>query len=682
MSDIIDKIKQLFVDEAINSPLLFNDLANMEKYISESYTGRSLIELLQNADDAGAKRFAVELIDNHTYLVANDGREFTNEDILSLCRSGASTKKRNGNTIGFRGIGFKSIVNYAETVHLISGEIEATFSRSLTKKELPHAEEVPMIRIPHTFCGQQYLSIINEYKAKGYHTVFAFEVNNNSLSDEIKEFDCDAMLFLQSINTAEFITNQKKIYTIQRDRVNNLFYSVKAINGEKSETWLVTASSDSNEKSAIAFKYDGERIIEADRKESVVHSFMPTHNALSIPFKINGDFSTDPSRTKVVIDTDSRRAADKCASIVAGLFKDILSNCEDRYGLVNLIKKARIDPLYQIKGEDINDIFVNILRDKIQKNLYEAYGDGKELFLQPNGISNDDFINITNRLSVKGIGNEDEKRIPGLIEMMKAFGFKELPVEQCLEAMGFVECSEKTRETVLVNTINKSRFGIDDSLREKISTAKLFSFQSGVTSLADAKETDTVDSVFEGAVTEVLTTPADYSSFAKRIGLKTNQLAMNNKSKKDIVHVFSNASVTTKTGKYSKNRVITKWRSVEKNVAAVLELLDDVVSVTDVSTRNLGYDLEAVLINGSKRYYEVKSVTSLGDIFSFSNNEYSTAMQYKADYYLAITCQNDSQITICFVADPVNSLMLTKRVTRWEWICNEYKGEVVTTDMK
>ena len=45
--------------EAINSPLLLSDLANMEKYISESYQGRSLIELLQNADDALATKFLI-----------------------------------------------------------------------------------------------------------------------------------------------------------------------------------------------------------------------------------------------------------------------------------------------------------------------------------------------------------------------------------------------------------------------------------------------------------------------------------------------------------------------------------------------------------------------------------------------------------------------------------------------
>lgn len=65
----------------------------MEKYISESYAGRSLIELMQNSDDAQAKKFLIKKVSERCYMVANDGREFSEEDLISLCRSGSSTKK-------------------------------------------------------------------------------------------------------------------------------------------------------------------------------------------------------------------------------------------------------------------------------------------------------------------------------------------------------------------------------------------------------------------------------------------------------------------------------------------------------------------------------------------------------------------------------------------------------------
>ena len=88
-SNIVLDVQRLFLDEAKQSPLLFSDLASVEGYISESYSGRSLIELLQNADDADSRSFYAKPLNTDAFLVANNGRPFTNDDFLALCRSGA-----------------------------------------------------------------------------------------------------------------------------------------------------------------------------------------------------------------------------------------------------------------------------------------------------------------------------------------------------------------------------------------------------------------------------------------------------------------------------------------------------------------------------------------------------------------------------------------------------------------
>ena len=140
-------IYQQLLNEAQASPMLLSDLAGLENYISESYTNRSFIELLQNADDAKASSFYVGRLNGYL-IVANDGRPFNSADVESLCRSASSSKIR-GNTIGYRGIGFKSVVSIADEVHLISGDYQITFSRELTKSIVPDCVKVPLIRIPH-----------------------------------------------------------------------------------------------------------------------------------------------------------------------------------------------------------------------------------------------------------------------------------------------------------------------------------------------------------------------------------------------------------------------------------------------------------------------------------------------------------------------------------------------------
>jgi len=97
---ILDSVRDELLSEAKRSPGLLADLANLERYVAETYSARSFIELLQNADDAGAKRFLV-MQDGDRLICANDGRPFSCNDFYSLCRSASSDKKR-GQSIGYR----------------------------------------------------------------------------------------------------------------------------------------------------------------------------------------------------------------------------------------------------------------------------------------------------------------------------------------------------------------------------------------------------------------------------------------------------------------------------------------------------------------------------------------------------------------------------------------------------
>lgn len=131
-----------------------------------------------------------------------------------------------------------------------------------------------------------------------------------------------------------------------------------------------------------------------------------------------------------------------------------------------------------------------------------------------------------------------------------------------------------------------------------------------------------------------------------------------------------------------KEKVIKKWRTVEKNVAEVLGLSENVSNVKDVSKQNLGYDLEATMKDGTKRFYEVKSVNGFNDTFSITNNEYTTANTNKENYYLAITSMAEDTMDVCFIKDPIDQLKFVKRITRWEWLCEEYSGETIKVNMK
>jgi len=86
-----------------------------------------LSELLQNADDAGAKSASVQVVNNE-FVFEHDGEDFTEEQFQSLCRFGYSNK-RNLHTIGFRGVGFKSTFSLGDRVRIQTPTLDIYFDR-------------------------------------------------------------------------------------------------------------------------------------------------------------------------------------------------------------------------------------------------------------------------------------------------------------------------------------------------------------------------------------------------------------------------------------------------------------------------------------------------------------------------------------------------------------------------
>ena len=175
LRNIIEKISQEFISEAVASPNLLSDMASMEKYMAESYSGRIFVELLQNADDCESKRIIVKEI-NGNIIFANDGRPFSREDVIAISRSGSSNKKR-GEKIGYRGIGFKSTTYLTDEILIYSDDTYFTFSKKVCSEKLSMSvNKIPLIRIPIVVddIDFQINQEINELKKSCYKTVFVF----------------------------------------------------------------------------------------------------------------------------------------------------------------------------------------------------------------------------------------------------------------------------------------------------------------------------------------------------------------------------------------------------------------------------------------------------------------------------------------------------------------------------
>ncbi len=117
-------------------------LSNAEELLSKRvYTqpGHFLFELLQNAEDAQARTFKVQ-IEPAQITVWHDGLPFDVRDLVGVTSIGQTTKKKQ--QIGFFGVGFKSVYEVTDRPQIYSGDfhfeiIDVSIPRALEPRELP-----------------------------------------------------------------------------------------------------------------------------------------------------------------------------------------------------------------------------------------------------------------------------------------------------------------------------------------------------------------------------------------------------------------------------------------------------------------------------------------------------------------------------------------------------------------
>jgi hypothetical protein len=138
------------------------DFAAIERYIQQSYEGRSLFELIQNGRDAAQLAqqpglIELELVEQTGgcwLLVRNSGQPFTPAGVNGITRIGQSTKA-DVKTIGFKGIGFKAVKQLTDHPRVVTrwGTLlfDATLTRSryLVQWNKPAPAALPLFRLPH-----------------------------------------------------------------------------------------------------------------------------------------------------------------------------------------------------------------------------------------------------------------------------------------------------------------------------------------------------------------------------------------------------------------------------------------------------------------------------------------------------------------------------------------------------
>ena len=293
---------------------------NRECGLSRDYEGRQMFELLQNADDeavdsCGKVRIA---FDGKTLSVSNSGNPFTFPGVKSLLYPNASPKRIHSNKIGCKGLGFRSILTWANSVTIASSEFTMQFSREyavdflksiLTECPSLSAEIEKLSPDPNPIATLTCPKILAHHAlADGFATSIIIDCKDEALSQierQIKSLEFEELIFLPNLKEVEIVCPDyhKSFFKVSEgDEV--IIEACDHLNGSSVfSTWMlyrkhgIISDENGNDKEyEFIIAYDPS----AKRRGNVLYSYFKTDVKLQFPALIHGTFELTSDRNNLL----------------------------------------------------------------------------------------------------------------------------------------------------------------------------------------------------------------------------------------------------------------------------------------------------------------------------------------------------------------------------------------------
>lgn len=248
---------------------------NIEQRDVKGYHGREILELLQNADDAYQKSInenrkpdcdlevSIEY-KNNCLTVTNTGTVFDKDGVKAIIDGNDSPKS--GTYIGNKGTGFRSVLNWAKMIEIVSGPFGLRFSREYADKVFNEIKDKPQIKKQLQKNKKLYIPMLAVPKFIEGHEVsdntsikiFLDEEKQNDdycVEKQIESIDLRILLFLPNTKRIVVKTDQDEIvYKSETDGKNVIL--IQEINGEEKKKEIFRVFDKSVEK---AIEENGEK---------------------------------------------------------------------------------------------------------------------------------------------------------------------------------------------------------------------------------------------------------------------------------------------------------------------------------------------------------------------------------------------------------------------------------------
>jgi hypothetical protein len=315
-----------------------------------------ITELLQNAEDEGAKNVTFELTEDELIFSHDAPTLFDFNDIRAISNFGDNQeKKEKPNVIGRFGIGFKSVYAITDTPRIVSAKFDVTI----------RDYNIPERTNGYSSDFYKGTKIILPFKTEAGKREKTIEILRNELS----RLNLNYLLFLSNIETINWKTPQnngvyKKNFNIKDKR----FVTLKASN-EEIKYFLIEKDVNIDSKNLaikLAFLLDeGDKRKIVPCEKSPLYVFFPTKIETNLKFLVHAPFYTTPARENIQegdsivnIETDHRN--DELQKELGTLLSECLS-------IFKKLKLLHVDLL------NVLPIDGNLChRSEVYKELYEA----------------------------------------------------------------------------------------------------------------------------------------------------------------------------------------------------------------------------------------------------------------------------------------------------------------------
>lgn len=359
-----------------------------EAFLAGHYSDSNhfIYELLQNAEDARAKRVAFAFyVDRLVFY--HDGKPFDRADVVGVSSVLEGTKDLNSaQTIGHFGMGFKSVFKHTCRPEIYSDDEAFAIENYLLPVELkegwePQEEKTKILysygeKTYHPFQTCTHLTKIvipfRKRDAKGK----IIDISGEGILEKLESLSDEILLFLKSVKDLYWkdFASGKTVYIKLRflDRKHELIacrYRDSLAQTETTRFYLKYKRIWDHPKMkmaeiAIAYRLNAGRTSIVALHQTPIWVYFPTRDMTELPFLIHGSFETEVSREKLM--TVSGFNEDLFAAL-----GDLIADAMDDLAARKLISQDFLRSVVMCAFDAENEMPMG-LKDKITKKFREA----------------------------------------------------------------------------------------------------------------------------------------------------------------------------------------------------------------------------------------------------------------------------------------------------------------------